>query len=154
MCARRAVSWVTNAGEGGQEGRGPYFTQFPHVCLGLNQRRVVTGDPPARSKQPLPGRKATSSRTRAGCVPGATRVQGGSAARLEARFAGRRGAEGQPRRASRRRGLASPKDGSRRRPGVTWPGGRGRGQPQRRDPASCQGAAGSKALGRDRPPPG
>ena len=51
VCACRPVSWDRKGAEGGQGGRSPYFTHFPRVCLGVNQRPVVTGDPPALSRQ-------------------------------------------------------------------------------------------------------
>ena len=37
---------------GGQVGRRPHLTHFPRVCLEVNQRLVVAGDPPALSSPP------------------------------------------------------------------------------------------------------
>lgn len=93
--------------------RRPHLTHFPRVCLEVNQRLVVAGDPPALSSPPPVQRR--SDRAWAG-VPGSGRP---------ARLAGRRRAEARQSRASGRQVWRQPRAARGRCPGHV-PGGQGR----------------------------
>lgn len=168
VCALKAVSWDTKGGEGGQQGRSPYLTLFPRICLGVNPRRVVTGNPPMLSNQPLLRKKATPSPARAGrarvlrlTLPVWGRTGPGSRVTRPLRSAlGNSRREGAAPTAMESR-LLSPTDGLRRCPRVTCPGGRGPEQPANLllRPAARRGGRSLNRIlnsqrGRDRPPPG